>query len=224
MRGTLLGMAKKQLKKKEVPVPPAYDIPETSSVRPPSRFSWRWVAVGLLVLFLVLVAANKGLVLAAVVNGRPIFSWQLNNTLRTRYGQQTLEGMIGERLIADEAKKTGVVVTESDIEEKQKEILNSLGTEVKLEDFLKFQGLTEADFNQQLKIQLLVEKLLTRDLTISENDIDAYIATNRAILVATEPAALREEARKAIVGNTVSEKLQGWFLELRQKSNVVKFL
>lgn len=210
-------------KKSVVPVPPQFDsVPSVRAKRP--VFSLRFVLIGLAVLFVVLLAANKGLVLAAIVNGKPIFSWQLNNTLRTRYGQQTLEGMIGESLIASEAKKSGVVITEGDIQAKQKEILSSLGTEVNLQDFLKFQGLSEADFNQQLRVQLTVEKLLTRDMTITDSDIDNYIATNSALLTATEPAKLREEAKKAIIGNTVSEKLQSWFLELRQKSNVMKFL
>lgn len=220
----ILAMAKKtSVKKTSVPVPPQFESSIPAATRRPA-FPWRWVLIGLAVVFMVLAAANKGLVLAAIVNGKPIFSWQLNQTLRTRYGQQTLEGMIGEVLIASEAKKSGVVITDSDIQEKQKEILSSLGTEVNLQDFLKFQGLTEKDFNQQLRVQLTVEKLLSRDLTITERDIDNYIATNRALLTATEPATLREEAKKAIIGNTVSEKLQSWFLELRQKSNVMKFL
>lgn len=132
--------------------------------------------------------------------------------------------MIGESLIASEAKKSGVVITDADIQTKQKEILSSLGTEVNLQDFLKFQGLSEIDFNQQLRVQLTVEKLLTKNMTITDSDIDNYIATNSALLTATEPAKLREEAKKAIIGNTVSEKLQSWFLEIRQKSNVMKFL
>lgn len=210
-------------KKNSVPIPPQFDSVTARTMRRPG-FSRRWVFIGLALLFVILLAANKGLVLAAVVNGKPIFSWQLNNTMRTRYGQQTLEGMIGESLIASEARKSGVLITDADIQAKQKEILSSLGTDVNVADFLKFQGLTEADFHQQLRVQLTVEKLLTRDLTITETDIDTYIATNRALLTATEPAALRDEAKKAIIGNTVSEKLQSWFLELRQKSNVMKFL
>jgi len=208
-----------------VPVPPRYEpsVLTMPSGRP-RRFTWRWVLGALVILLVILTAANKGWVVAAIVDGRPIFSWQLNSMLRTRYGQQTLEGMIGETLIAKEAKHVGVAITDEDIKAKQTEILSSLGTEVSLTDFLKFQGLSQADFNQQLKIQLTVERLLTRDLAITEHNIDNYIATNRAILTATEPAGLREEAKKAIISNTVSEKLQPWFLELRQKANVMKFL
>lgn len=214
---------KAQSKKSVVAVPPPFEsqVP-LSPVK--GRFPWRWILGGLFVLLLILAAINKGWVVAAVVDGQPIFSWQLNATLRTRYGQQTLEGMIGETLIQKEAKKTGVDVSADDIAAKQKEILSSLGTEVSLEDFLKFQGLSEADFNQQLIIQLTVERLLTKNLVITDGDIDNYIATSGATLTATEPAQLREEAKRAIISNQVSEQLQPWFLELRQKSNVMKFL
>lgn len=216
-------MSKKTSSRKSpVVIPPVYEAPVLP--QPVRTFSWRWVFVSLIVLAFALFAVTKGWVVAAFVDGTPIFSWQLNSMLRTRYGQQTLEGMIGEALIASEARKSGIRVSAADIEEKQKEILSSMGTDVKLDDFLKFQGMSKKDFEQQLMIQLTVEKLLTKDLVISEADIDNYIATSRALLIATEPAALRAEAKRSIVGNTVSQKLQSWFLELRQKSSVMKFL
>lgn len=214
---------KMSVKKRTVPVPPPFEThsPDTEARK---RIPWPWIFAGLIAVSIVLAAVNKGWVVAAVVDGQPVFAWQLNETLRTRYGQQTLEGMIGETLIQREAKKSGVVVSSDDIKAKQTEILMSLGTEVSLEDFLKFQGLTEADFNQQLIIQLTVERLLTKDLVISEADIDNYIATSGATLMATEPAQLREEAKRAIMSNEVTDRLQPWFLELREKSNVMKFL
>lgn len=219
-------MAKKTTARKTiVPVPPQFEAKHTMPVETKkASFSWKWMLGLMAIALLILVSANKGLIVAAIVDGRPIFSWQLNSTLRTRYGQQTLEGMIGEVLIQKEAQKAGVTVSADDLKGKQKEILSSLGTEVSLEDFLKFQGMTETDFNQQLKMQLTVERLLTKNMNVSEADIDNFIATNSATLMATEPAKLREEAKKAIMNNEVSEKLQPWFLELRQKSTVMKFL
>lgn len=209
-------------RQKTVPVPPLYESAEPTSLK--TRFPWKWILVGLIVLFAVLTVVNKGWLVAATVDGQPVFRWQLSNTLISRYGQQTLEGMIGETLIAKEARKSGVIVTDGEMKDKQKEILSSLGTNVSLEDFLKFQGLSEKDFQQQLKIQLTVERLLTKDLSITEKDIDNYIATNRATLIATEPAMLRQEARKAIIGSVVGEKLQTWFVKLREKAKVMKFL
>ncbi len=207
-----------------VSLPPQYPVSPIKPASSMKKYGWKVVIGVLVVLFAGLFAANKGWVVAAIVDGRPIFSWDLNNTLRARYGQQTLEGMIGEQLIANEAKKAGVTVNDSDLAAKQKEVLASLGTDVSLDDFLKFQGLTKTDFDHQLKVQLTVERLLTKGLTITDDDINAYIATNRATLTATDPAKLKEEAKQMIISNTVSEKLQTWFAGIRQKASVMKFL
>jgi len=209
----------KSVKKQSVSLPPEYIAPVAKP-----KYIWRAVLIVLAVLFIVLLAGNKGWIVAAVVNGKPIFSWQLNKTLRTRYGQQTLEGMIGESLIADEARKAGVSISAGDLDAKQKEVLASLGTDVSLDDFLKFQGLSKQDFQHQLGVQLTVERLLTKELTITDSDIDNYIATNRATLTATDPGKLKAEAKQVIISNTVSEKLQSWFTTLRQKASVMKFL
>ena len=176
--------------------------------------------VGLVILFF----TNKGLLLAAVVNGKPIFRWELTKALASRFGQQTLEGMIAERLISDAASTAGVVITPAEIEAKEQEVLKSLGGDVKLEDLLKFQGMSRADFDAQIKLQLTVAKILGSAEQITEADIDTFIATNRESLVATEEAQLREEARAAILNQRVGEKVQPWFNELREKAKVAKYL
>lgn len=215
-------MAKRKIESKQVELPPSYM--DTSAVQKNKKIQWKVVVGVLVLLFIGLLAANKGLIVAAVVNGKPIYTWQLNSAMRNRFGQQTLEGMIGEQLIADQAKASGVTVTKQDVDAKQQEVLGSLGEDVKLDDLLKFQGLTKADFINQLKLQLLVEKLLTKDLVITDADVQQYIATNAATLTATEPAKLKQEATQAIKTSIVNEKLQTWFTEVRQKAKVLKFL
>lgn len=218
-----LAMVKrKAVQEKMVAVPPSYSEPRLYPSKPMQK---KTIVIGILALALiVLLVTHKGWFVAAVVDGKPIFSWQLNSALRSRFGQQTLEGMIGEMLIAQRARVEGVVVSKSDVDKKQAEVLGSLGENVKLDDLLKFQGLTKADFENQLKLQLTVERLLTKNLSITDTDIDAYIATNRATLVATDPAKLKEEAKQAIKTNIVNEKLQTWFTEIRKNAKVLKFL
>lgn len=201
--------------------PVAMDTPKIKKTG--SRARWLYFIVALLVLSALLLA-NKGLVVAAVVNGRPIFSWQLNKTLVNRYGKQTIEGMISEELIAEEAKKSGVSVTQSDIDAKQKDILKNLGENVKLEDLLQYQGITREDFDNQIKLQLTVRKILGKDITVSDNDIAGYIATNSATLTATDPAALKAEAKQMIIETKVGALLQPWFAELRSKAQIMRFV
>lgn len=178
----------------------------------------------LLLVLLILFLTNKGLLFAAVVNGKPIFRWDLNRVMASRFGQQTLENMINEQLIADAARKAGVTVTQQEIDAKEKELVASLGDNVKLEDLLKYQGMTKGDFDDQIRLQFTVQKVLGKDITVSDAEITSFIATSGAQLRATDPAKLKDEARQAIMEKKIGEKVQPWFLELKQKAKVIKFL
>lgn len=176
------------------------------------------IALGLLFL------TNKGLLLAAVVDGKPIFRWELNRAMMSRFGKQTLENIISERLIASEAQKAGIRVTQEEVNAKEEEVTKNLGENVKLEDLLKFQGMTKADFDSQIRLQMTVEKVLGKDVSLTDADIDNFIATNSSLLVATDPAKLRDEARQAIMSQKTGEKLQPWFADLKEKAKILRFL
>ncbi len=201
-----------------------FSMSNTMSVGSQWMSGKRIALIVLLIGLAILAFTNKGLFLAAVVNGKPVFRFELNNVMAARFGKQTLEQMISERLISDAAAKEGVSVTRADMDVKIAEITKSLGDPTKLEQLLAAQGMTKSEFENQIQLQLLVQKLLGRDVVISEGDIDNFIATNRALLVATDPAKLREEARQAIMDSKVGEKLQDWFGKLKDSAKILRFL
>lgn len=182
------------------------------------------IAIVILLLVSAYLLKNKGVVVAAVVNGKPIWRWDLNNVLTARYGQQTLEGMISEQLIADEANKTGATVSKEEVAQKESEVVKGLGENVSIDDLLKYQGVTREEFDNQIKLQLTVQKILGKDIQITDDDVNNYIATNRATLVATEEAALKAEAKQAILEAKIGEKVQPWFANLKEKAKVLRFL
>lgn len=197
--------------------------PSVISPKRPRRLNR--LAVALIALGLVAIAVSqKGLFVAAVVDGRPIFRWQLTRLLTDRFGQQTLDSMISETLIHAEARKAGVVVSDEDIAAKQADLVKSLGDNVSIEDILQYQGMTKADFENQLRLQLTVEALLGKDITVSEEDIDQYIGVNQETMMATDESTLRQEARQALFSQEINDKVQIWFEEVRSKAKVLKFL
>lgn len=223
-----------QKKKKKIALPPETVHEEYAQMmapiepHAPSRgFFSKYKLVlpaALLLLLGGLFLVNKGLLLAAVVNGRPIFRWDLNRVMASRFGDQTLENMINEQLIAEAAKKSGITVTQQDIDDKENELVKTLGDNVKLDDLLKYQGMSKSDFDDQIRLQLTVQRVLGKDITITDSDITNFIATSGSELRATDPAALNEEARQAILEKKIGEKIQPWFLELKQNAKVTKFL
>lgn len=168
--------------------------------------------------------AYQGLPFVALVNGRPIFRFEIANLLFSRYGQQTIESMITEKLIAGEAQKSGITISQADIDAKAQEILKNFGSTMSVEEFLQFQGIERKDFDNQIRLQMTVEKILSKDLVITDMDVDTFIASNRALLRSTDAASLKEEARTAIRDEKISEKVQVWLEELKNKASIQKFL
>lgn len=197
---------------------------ENSIVKPKQRSSKvPYIIVGIGLILLAIFAVNKGWVVSAMVNGKPIFRVQLTQSLMSRYGNQTLEGMISEQIISDEGKKAGIIITQKDIDQKEKEILDSFGGNVSLEDLLTYQGMTKKDFDNQVKVQLLVYGLLGKDVTISDEEINAFIQNNASSLVATTEAEMKAEAKAALMDQKINEKVQPWFEEVKAKANIFRF-
>lgn len=196
-----------------------YDADTTSTKKNPT-----FIVIGILAaIILLILAVNKGYVVTAIVEGKPIFRWQFVNTLVSRYGKQTLETMISEALIDKEAKSTGVSVSQADIDQKEGEILKSFGGNVTLDEVLQYQGMTKSDFDSQVRLQLVVTKILSKDITVTDADITAYIEKNKTSMTASDEAALKIEARSILTDQKISEKVQPWFTELKTKAKILRF-
>jgi len=168
-------------------------------------------------------ALSKGYILVALVNNKPIFRMQLDQAMMSRFGKQTLEGMISEALIGEEARKLGVTITKTEIDTQEEEVLKSFGGKVTLEELLTYQGTTKEEFDNQIKLQLLVNKMMQKDVVVTDEEIATYKETNKAIMVSSDEADLTKEARKALVEQKTNEKIQPWFTELKNKAKIFKF-
>lgn len=185
------------------------------------KFSWAAWILGIIVVVLLF---GQGWPIVAIVNYKPIFRWQLNATLNSRYGKQTLEQMISEDLISTEAKKQKISVSKAEIDAKTTEIIKGLGENVTLDDLLSYQGMSKTDFENQLKLQLMVTKLLGSNVKVSETEIADYISKNQSLLTATTEAELNAEAKAAIIDQKVTEQLQTWFQELKAKAKIFRLI
>jgi hypothetical protein len=130
--------------------------------------------------------------------------------------------MISEKLIAQAAAKQGVVIAQTDVDAKIANLVSTLGPNVKLEDVLQYQGMTKSEFQNQVRLQLIVDKLLGKDVTIADADIEDYIAKNKETLTATDDAGLKSEAQQALMTQKISEKIQPWFAELKTQAKIVR--
>lgn len=182
------------------------------------------VLVGLLLLLIMLTVVFKEKVLVAIVNGKPIFRTQLNRQLTKIYGRETLENLIIEDLIRSESKKNNIVVSDQDIDKEIEKVSQNLAEGVKIEDALRMQGISMADFRSQIKLNLEINKLLEKDIDVSNEEIEAYIKDSGKTLTATSEAEKRDQATNILKQQKFGERMQSWVGELLAKAKITRFL
>lgn len=194
--------------------------------QPKRSFNPRWLLV--LGLFLVLTAAlawkNKGLFVAATVNGRPILRLELDQRLVSRFGDQTLDEMVGEVLIRQAASQNKITVSKAELDNKIAEIEKTLNGQITLKDALAQQGDTVESFRQRVELQLLLEKLTVGQVNVTDQEVSDYIEKNKSSLVASDEAAMKKEAKDTLVASRQNTVLRQYFSDLKTKAKVAKFL
>ncbi len=95
---------------------------------------------------------------------------------------------------------------------------------MKLDDLLKYQGMDKADFEHQISLQLTVEKILGKEVEVTDAEVAEFIEKNKETMVATEEAAMKGEAREALTSQKINEKIQPWFAKLKETTKVVRLM
>lgn len=129
--------------------------------------------------------------IVAIVNGQKIDREQLGDFLVNAYGDIALDFLIKKRLVDQEAKKNNVLVTKDEINERLKKNAElqiermmkqySLASKEDLELELFKSGMTldklrkniMESFENQIEVQLIVEKILLKDITYTEDELHA---------------------------------------------------
>lgn len=167
---------------------------------------------------------NKSFLFAAILNNMPITSIELNQRLAKQYGKQTLDQMIVEKLIIQDAANNKVVVTDTEINGEIDKIKQSLNGN-SLDDLLVQQGMTLDELKYQVKLRLIATKLVSKNITVTDDEVNKYITDNKANLSpGADPAAQKEEVKKYLLDQKTSQAIQEKVQELKTKSKVSIFL
>ena len=168
----------------------------------------------------------KSWLVVAIVDNHPITRFYLDRELERQGGKQVLEGKITEILISQEAARQKIIVSQEEINQKISQIEEQLKPQGQnLEAVLAMQGQTKKDLEKQIKLQVLVEKLLGKDISISEQAITDYFDKNKDSY--TKSAKLedkKEEIQNTLRNQALSEKFQPWLEDLKSKAKIYYFL
>ncbi len=178
------------------------------------------VVLGLLLYFF------KSVFVAAWVNGTPISRIALITQLEKQTGQQTLDGLVDKALILQEGKKSGVIISKQTLADEVKKIEESLKTQGReLDSALKERGQTRSDLNDQIRIQKIIENILGKNISVTQEELKLYFDSNKDVF---EKDAKFENVKSQIQDQLMQSKLfaeyQKWIVDLRNKAKIYYFV
>lgn len=184
-----------------------------------SKIPARNVLIVILAIIILFLFKNQFIV--ATVNGKPITRFALWTELERRSGKSALEGIITEALISQEAEKKGIRVTEKEVEGEVKRIEKDLSSqEQNLDQLLTIQNMTRQDLKRQLKIQLLLKKIVGEQ-KVTDKEINDFIEKNKeSIPQDSKTEEIKKEANAQIEQQKLNEKIQTFVKDLRSKAKV----
>lgn len=137
------------------------------------------------------IAACSGGGAVATVNGQPISRSTFDTRLEASpMGRTVLQQLVQETLIEQYAKNNNISVSTAEIDARETQIKANFPSG-SWDEMLKSRGLTEADVRSALREQLILDKALAKDVTITPAQIRDYFNKNRASFDKPEQVAAR---------------------------------
>lgn len=186
----------------------------------------RIILVITVVILISLLLYFKNIFIAAMVNNQPITRWSIDRELEKQGGQQVLEAKITEALILQEGQKQKINISQADIDEEIKKIEEQVkGQGQDLDSLLKLQGQTREGLVKQIKMKLIVEKIIGRDLQISDEKVKEYFDQNKTIYPkGTTFEAKKDEIKTQLFQQEMATKFQTWLEDIKKQAKIYYFL
>jgi len=165
------------------------------------------ITVGLAALILgTSLAACSGGGTVATVNGQPISKADFDNRLAgTPTGRTVLQQMVQDALIQQYAKSNNLTVTDAEVAQREDQLKGNFPAG-SWDEMLKSRGLTEADVRSALREQLILDRALSKDVTVTPASVKQYFDKNHEQFDKPEQVT----AKHILVPNlAMAEKIEG---------------
>jgi hypothetical protein len=183
------------------------------------------IALGI-VLLAVALYFGRGLFIAATVNGQPVSRLAVITELEKQSGEAVLDNMITRILVAQEAKENNVEVTSEEIEEEVNRIKNQFKEQGQdLDALLTAQGLSQEKFRDEVRIQLLVTKILGDQAKVSDDEFNEFLSNNQGLIAEDEnEATARANLKTQLEQQKLAQKYQEWIQKVKKEASIQHFV
>lgn len=136
-------------------------------------------AVVLTVLATLGITGQLGRNTVATVNGERIREKEFVGELKDRAGKAILDQLINQELIRQAAAKENIVIKPEEIDTELSQIRSSYPSDSFFKTALKQNNMTEEGLRDRLRLNLVLERLASRDVKVTEDEIKEYFNRNK---------------------------------------------
>ncbi len=183
---------------------------------------WLYRGISLLFGIIILFYLYKtGVIAIAFINGQPITVSEVVKIYTSPNKENVLDKIISEKIIEYEAKKRNIQIDSeeitSEIARMEKEAIANGKTMAQL---LKESGQTTKDLEKNVRLRIIIYKILSEDIVLSELEIDKYIEENPDLYKNLSREEAREGVRKLLIDSKLQDKYQTWIKEAKASSDI----
>lgn len=195
---------------------------DTSSFK--SRVSRHKLAIIFVALILIgagyLIYTHISVVVAATVNGQPIYRYKLLTTTEQVYGPEVLEKLINEQVVAQEAQKRGIVITQEDLDKEFQDLKDQYKQQgVDIESVMQQSGVSKEEVQKNLQAAALQNKVvLSEGIVVTDDEVTLFFEKNKSLL--PEDPAEMEATKKNVQMSLRNQKIQEFLQKLRTRAKV----
>lgn len=121
-------------------------------------------------------SSNDGSEQVATVAGEAITRQQWLSAMESRYGKETLQGLVNEAVMEKAAKKFKIDVMDEEID-----LEIALLRSAQDANDTSLHSLSTEQLRQKVRAQLILDKVLTNDIVVEDTEVQAHYDDNKAL-------------------------------------------
>ncbi len=187
----------------------------------------RSLILAIIVIVLILaIYLGKSLFVAALVNGQPVSRLAIIHDLEKQSGKAALDAVITRMLVFQEAQKKNITASEKDIDAEIARIRAQFQAQGQnLDQLLATQGLTKDKFRDEVKVQILVTKILGNQVKVTDKEFNDFLSKNQDLLTnEKDQNAAKASLRQQMEQQKLAQKYQEWIATVKKNAKVNTFI
>ncbi len=164
----------------------------------------------------------------ASVNGEKITKQQLYDEMLRSSGEDTLNSLISQKLVAIEITKQNITVSDEEVQTELQKYYDAYGGEDGFSQTLSENGYTLDEFKKEIVTELSIRKILEPQITITDDELKSYFEENKTLFTPEGQTAdfekSKNDVRDALMQSKLETEYSTWQDNLYQQYSVKNYL